>query len=147
MSNAIKPIARTRRPQAERAAEHWLRHVCGCVVTRRAVRTQWQKVDFWGADVVGKTAVGEHRYAQATAGQASAVTARRRKLEKIPWHSTDRIFVLQLIQTPDPANRRRQLWHFRVHEFREQQWLTWSEATLVPRSWFRAWKEPAKLLA
>jgi len=142
---AIKLNAAAKRGDAERATVHYAIHVHKCVVTRRAVRTQWQSVDFFAADVVGKKEDGSHIYIQTTAGQHSAVTARRRKLEKIPWHSTDTVELLQLIQTIDPANARRKLWFFRVHWFEtfSKIWMTKDEAVPVPKEWFKAWKEEA----
>ena len=79
-----KMNAKNKRGDCERAAVHFAYEILGCVITRRAVQTKWQKVDFFAADVVGKRPDGTHVYIQATAGQYSAVTARRRKLEKIP---------------------------------------------------------------
>ena len=141
-----KVIPKNKRREAECAAEWYAHEDHFCVLTRRAVRTQWQKVDFFGADVVGKTASGQHVYLQVTAGQSSAVTARRRKLEAIPWHKTDTVELLQLIQTEDPANARRKLWWFRVHRFAApaggaRVWETDEEAVRVPREWFRARKD------
>lgn len=151
-----RKIAKSRRPQAERAAEHWLHEIMECVKTRRAVRTQWQSVDFFAADVVGKTQSGVHVYAQATAGSHSAVTARRRKLEAIPWHPSDLVYVLQLVEQQDPANARRKAWWFRVHEYEQdltsehdavydtgipRSWRTWDSATPVLKEWFKAWKD------
>jgi len=144
-----KSIAKTKRAEAERAAEWFLREEFGCVVTRRAVRTQWQKVDFFGSDVVGKREDGTHVYAQATAGKSQAVTARRRKLEAIPWlFDSDIVLLLQLLEDLDPANRRRKIWHFRVHQYDywigtniDREWNTWDEAFRVPKEWFKAWKE------
>jgi len=146
-----KGIAKSRRPQAERAAEHWLREILGCVCTRRAVRTKWAAVDFFGADIVGKTETGAHCYVQVTAGKSQAVTARRRKLEAIPWHDWDTVILLQLIETKNPAHGRRKQWWFRVYEYETiddppsrplaRQWRLWESATAVPPRWFKAWKE------
>jgi hypothetical protein len=145
-----KPIAKSRRADAERAAEHWLRSVMDCVVVRRAVHSRFHDIDFFCADAVGKVASGAHVYAQVTTGQHQAVTSRRRKLETIPWHGYDVVFVLQLIEQRYPANRRRKEWWFRVHEYAPDSmgsrvWKTWDSATAVPKEWFRAWKEPSPL--
>ena len=43
-------IGKSRRPQAERAAEHVLHEFFDYLHTRRAVRTQWQKQDFFAAE-------------------------------------------------------------------------------------------------
>ena len=136
----MTPNAKNKRGDAERAAEWYARKIHGCLVTRRAVRTQWQSVDFFGSDVVGKKADGRHVYIQVTAGQHSAVTTRRRKLEEIPWHYTDTIELLQLIQTIDPSNARRKHWFFRVHYYDGVLWDTKDDAVQIPREWFKAWK-------
>jgi len=136
----MKKNARTKRNEAEKAAVWYALEIHKCVLTRRAVRTMWQSVDFFGADVVGKKKDGSHVYIQATAGQHSAVTSRRRKLENIPWHKTDTIELLQLVQTEDPVNARRKLWFFRIHCF-DGDWTTKNEAVPIPKYWFKAWKE------
>lgn len=151
--------AKSKRGDAERAAEHYCHDQMKCVITRRAVRTKWQKQDFFGCDVIGKRADGVHVYVQVTAGQHSAVTARRRKLEDIPWHKTDIVHLLQLVQTEDPANARRKLWFFRLHMYvpdscfcedryplqdfllgKKRVWKTEENAIPVPREWFKAYK-------
>lgn len=143
----MKLNAKEKRGDAERAAEHYAVHIHNCVITQRAVRTKWQAVDFFGADVVGKKADGVHVYIQATAGQYSSVTKRRRKLEVVPWHTTDIVELIQLIQTIDPANARRKLWFFRVHRYSVvvtkgfRTWYTTEKAVPIPKEWFRAYKE------
>ena len=146
---AMKINAKNKRNDAEKATVHYAREIHKCVVTRRAVRARFQSVDFFGSDIVGKKADGSHVYIQTTAGQYSAVTARRRKLEKIPWHPTDTVELLQLVQTIDPANARRKLWFFRVHYYERtskyhRTWQTKEEAVPVPREWFKAWSENPK---
>lgn len=142
-----KPNAKTKRADAERACEWYAREILGCVQTRRAVRTKWQKVDFFGADVMGKCENGSTVYIQATAGQDAAVSTRRRKLEIIPWHYTETVEVVRLIQTIDPANARRKLWFFRVHVYsialggyNNRGWITQSAAIPIPPHWFKKWK-------
>lgn len=132
------PVAKSKRAPAERAAEHYLRDVIGCVVTIRAVRTQWQRTDIFASDVVGKLSDGSHVYAQVTAGQAEAVRTRRRKLDAIPWHLSDRVILLQLVETKDPANKRRKWFHFRIHRLTPDGWKVDAEAVRVPVEWFRA---------
>lgn len=139
--------AKSKRADAERAAE-WYARSLGCVVTRRAVQTRWQKQDFFAADVVGKMPDGSHVYVQVTAGQAGRVTERRRKLEQVPWDVKDIVQLVQLRQTEDPANARRKKWFFRVHEYQwdgrgDRAWITHDKAVDVPREWFKAWKEAA----
>jgi len=124
-----------------------LREVCGCVVTRRALRTKYAKVDFYCADIIGKHADGSCVYAQLTAGGNPALRIRRRKLETVPWHESEEVMVLQLTFMPDPANMRRKLWFFRVHRFHPgyvrvcDRWTVDDEAAPVPKEWFKAWKD------
>lgn len=137
----MKKNPKNKRREAECAAEWYAHEIMNCVETRKAVKTQWQKIDFFGSDVVGKRANGAHTYLQVTAGGNSAVTGRRRKLEKIPWHVTDTVQLLQLVQTDNPGKGSRKLWFFRVHEYEYGEWLTNEEAISVPREWFKKWKE------
>jgi hypothetical protein len=132
---------------AERAGEWYLREVLACILTRRAFRTQFHSVDFFASDVMGKMADGTMVFAQVTAGQSEALRTRRRKLEKVPWQLSDRVMVLQLTSTPDPANNRKTLWFFRVHDLlrvmSEPYRTTWEvdeTACLVPAEWFKAYK-------
>ena len=134
-------VAKSKRPEAERAAENYLFHICGCDPFQiiRAVRTQWQREDLWASDVMGRDVDGRCFYAQATAGQNEAVRARRRKLERISWNLYDTVMVLQLVESQDPANNRRKQWWFRVHRYDHKQgvWGVDSEAAPVPKEWFR----------
>lgn len=136
-----KKQPKSKRPEAERASEWYLNLVEKCVVTVRAVRTQWQRQDLFASDIVGKTKTGCHVYAQVTAGQEEAVRQRRRKLEVIPWHPTDKVLLLQLVHTPNPKNARSKLWFFRVHEMNTQtaEWTVVC-AHKIPKGWFKAWK-------
>lgn len=142
-----KKNAKSRRADAERAAENYVHETLNCVVSCRAVRTQWQSQDMFASDVIGKRKDGSCVYIQATAGQYSAVTARRRKLEKIPWMDSDVVQVVQLIQTENPANARKKDWWFRVHIYllyvgggHERRWHTLDKAIAVPKEWFKAFK-------
>ena len=137
------------RAKAERAAVWYCREVLGCVAHRKAVRTKWQAVDFFGADIVAKDEEGIHFYIQVTTGSHSSVTKRRRKLESVPWHPTDRVMLLQLVQLPDPANAKRKKQYFRIHNLvrtsenpvLRKHWITDSRAFEIPRNWFTAWKQ------
>jgi len=136
-------VAKSRRPQAERAAEHYLYEICGCDPQQicRAVRTKWQAVDYWGSDVWGRTKSGDCYYAQVTAGQVEAVRTRRRKLEKISWNEFDTVLLLQLVEQPNPANARRKDFYFRVHIYwhrkTDKPWTVAVEACPVPAMWFK----------
>lgn len=133
--------SKTKRVEAEYAAEWYARETLGCVLTRRPVRTKWQAVDFFGADVLGKLGDGSTAWVQVTAGDHSCVSERRRKLEGVPWNSLDIVRLLQLRSTEDPANGRRRLWWFRVHLFESGVWSTLPDAVAVPNEWFKAWRE------
>lgn len=144
---AVTASTKRDRVRAEIAAEHFARSL-GAVATVRAVRTQWQRQDLFGADVLGLTADGPTGEGmliaiQATAGQDSAVTARRRKLEVFPWPARALVLVAQLRSYPDPASRQRLSYAFRVHEWDGRTWSVWGDAEPVPRSWFKATKEAA----
>jgi len=137
--------SKVKRNEAERAAQWYAHIIHRCVISRKAIRTQFQSVDFFASDIVGKKNTGEHVYIQATAGQASAVSTRRKKLEAIPWHPSDTVELVQLVQTPDPANARKTLWFFRVHEYihgswEGRQWWTRHNAVPVPAEWFKSFK-------
>lgn len=147
---------KTKRVDAEKACEHYARVVLGCVCTRRPVRTQFQSIDFFGADVVGKRQDGSHVYIQVTTGQASAARVRRRKLEAYPWHPSDTVYLLQLCRDDSQRPIR---WFFKVHKYATslnlvgmlndepsdtwmgRKWLNSDEVYDVPRIWFKAWKE------
>lgn len=139
-----KKNAKSKRGDAERAVEWFVRDYLGCIDSVRAVRTQWQRQDLFGCDCVGKFKDGSKAWVQVTAGGHSAVTSRRRKLETV-WHDSDAVYVAQLVQTEDPANARRKLWFFRIHEYGfvsrpDRSWETWNDAILVPKQWFTAYK-------
>jgi len=113
----MKTNAKSKRREAEVASEWYAKIVHGAVITVRAMKTQWQRQDLFASDCVGKRADGSHIYLQVTAGQATAVSARKRKLEAVPWHESDTVELLQLIQAPNPANARQTLYYFKTWEF------------------------------
>jgi hypothetical protein len=142
-----KKTAASKRADAERAGEWYAHEIEGCVISVRAVRTMYQRQDLFASDIMGKRSDGTGVYIQVTAGQDSAVTQRRRKLEAIPWLRSDTVLLLQLRQTEDPANARRKLWFFRVHVYEipnkfgdKWKWRTLSMAVDVPKEWFKAYK-------
>lgn len=122
---------------------HFLAERWKCTHIERAVRTQWQSVDFFAADVMGKSAkMGLNIYGQVTTGATKAVQVRRRKLEKVPWHHNERVFLFQLVSTDDPVNKNKKRWWFRIHQYHHQTniWEVWDAAQEIPPSWFKAWK-------
>ena len=130
--------SKSKRREAEVAAEWYAHEVMGCTITRRAIRTQWQKVDFFGCDIVGKTSDGHHIYLQVTAGGSSCVSVRRKKLEEIPWHITDKVKVLQLVGA---RQGRVMAWWFTVYEYYwagyGRKWTKSSGQIAVPKTWFK----------
>jgi len=139
-------VAKSRRPQAERAAVWVLYEHYGCVEHRKAVCTQFQTVDFWSCDVEGHTATGEKVFAQVTAGKTAAVLTRRRKIEKHYWHRDDIVFVWQLVERQDVANPRRKVWSFRVWEYIRRpgglrEWVDDQAPIAIRPEWFKARKE------
>ncbi len=141
----MKKNPKGKRREAEVAAEWYAHSELNCVETRRTTRTQFHKVDFFCCDIIGKRADGSHVYLQVTAGGNSAVTDRRRKLEEIPWHRTDTIQLLQLVQTDNPGKGSRKLWFFRVHIYsmlgNERYWITGNDAVSIPKGWFKKWSD------
>ena len=136
--------AKHRHKDAERAAEWFAREHQGCVVTVRAVKTQWQRQDLFACDCLGKRADGSLVCIQVTAGDSSNASPRRRKLEAIPWGPQDTVLLLQLTSNPNPANRRKMQWYFRVQRYECAEWGKWywtiePEAVAVPAAWFRAY--------
>ena len=134
-------VAKSKRSEAERAAEHFIYHVYGCDPNQilRAVRTKYQSVDIWACDVAGRTRQGFCYYAQVTCGQVEAVRTRRRKLEKIHWNEYDTVMVLQMVAQPDPANARRKLFYYRIHSYNhtDRTWEVYPDAYKIPREWFK----------
>lgn len=155
------PIAKSKRPQAEQAVEWVLREKFGCVATRRALRTKYAKVDFFGCDVIGVRKHGTRLWIQVTAGQVGAVLTRRKKLQAYPWHEDDIVQVWQLVERADVANPRKKQWFFRVWNYRvltveeryvrkDHAYRDWTDDTApipVKPEWFRAWKATERALA
>jgi len=131
------------RRQAEVAAEWYLREILHCVHVRRAVRSKWHKVDFFGADLVGKVDSGAHVYAQVTTGGSSCVSVRRKELAGFPWHESDIVLLLNLVATESPAKGRRKEYWFRFEEFEltgaGRKWQDWESVVPVPPEWFHRW--------
>ena len=134
----MTPVAKSRRPQAERAAEWVAVEVFGCVATRRALRTKFAKVDFFGCDVMGFGANGGKFWIQVTAGQMGAVNVRRKKLMQYPWGLRDYVMVMQLVERARVDNPRRKEWFFRVWDLGRSG--LWKETDPIPikPEWFKA---------
>lgn len=124
--------------EAEVAAEnYWLGEG---FTTRRALRTKFAKVDFFGADVLGKSGWSTI-FCQVTKGKNPG--SKRRKLEKPEgiWLETDRRLVFELRTLPNPVNRSVHDYYFRVHELlKNDKWIIWPEPIKVPRDWFKVKK-------
>lgn len=101
--------------EAEVAAEnYWIQQRC---VTRRALRTKWARVDFFGADVIAKSDTATNWCQVTTAQRTESVRRRRRKLEKIPWLQSDCVWLFELEMRPNPVRRSRIDYFFRVHQY------------------------------
>lgn len=137
--------AKSKRKDAERAAVWFAMEHLGTVIYRKAIQAQWQKVDFFGSDIVAKYKNGVTVYIQVTAGQDQAITARKRKLEAIPWHYEDKVYLLQLKQRQGVVNARRKEWFFKVWEYaigigNERTWELWPDPVSIPSKWFKSYK-------
>lgn len=123
--------------EAEVAAENYFKSKG--YVTRRALRTKFNKVDFFGSDIIAMNSK-EKVFCQVTMMKKGA-SVKRKKLEEYAdyWLRTDRVFVFELRTIPNPVNRAVHDHFFRVHEFNKQKgdWTIWDEAIPVPRSWFK----------
>lgn len=154
-------IAKSKRPQAERAGEWCLAECFACIRTRRALRTKFAKVDFWGSDVMGMRKGGTKVFAQVTCGGNTALSVRRKKLEKYPWHPTDTVIVLQMVERQDVADQRKTAWFFRVHRLEqyfhqykpvelnqitapEREWSSTQDVIPISPHWFKAMKNETK---
>lgn len=146
ISNLVK-ASKADAGNAERAVEHFAKVFFECVETRRMIRTKFFKVDFFGADVVGKDQYGQHYYIQVTSGQDSAVTARKRKMEKHVWHDSDKVYVIQMLKfkVGRKVEYNFRIWQYWYNSSNSREWLDISqvygiEAFPVQREWFRALK-------
>ncbi len=139
----MKKNAICKRADAERAAEHYAYEIMDCKRAVRAVRTQWQRQDMFACDVLGKRPDGSLVALQVTAGQSSAVAARKKKIEDEIWHKDDIVQILQLVATKNPGRGARKLWFFRVYEYKAKQkvWFFKQDAIPVPRGWFKKWSK------
>lgn len=129
--------------EAEVAADN-LYQVMFRAKTRRAIRTKWQKIDFFGADVIAKVpgneqvSAGTTYYAQVTMSKDIAgISKRKRKLEQQYWSPYDRPRVLRLIQKKGDNNRNE--YFFRVYAFSPTQrtWHLQKEPWCIPKEMFK----------
>ena len=138
----MRLVAKSRRPEAERASEHALSHLYGCTHTRRALRTKFAKVDFFGCDTIGVRSNGTRVWVQVTAGQTAAVLSRRKKLDAYPWHETDEVYVWQLVDRASIEHPNRKEWYFRVWQrLGDGSWTNGSDSFRVGKAWFKAMKK------
>jgi hypothetical protein len=134
-------VAKSKRNEAERASE-WALHDMGFTHTRRALRLPYNKTDLFGCDVLGMAPTGQKAYVQVTAGQSSAMSKRRRKLERYPWAVDDYVAIWQLKEVPGKGNRK--LWSFRVNVYQfdeetgERKWLDMDHEIPIKSEWFKA---------
>jgi len=139
----MKP-AKNKRVAAERAAEWYLRKMCGVTKTVRAMKTQWQRQDLFACDCIGRTPQGTIFYVQVTCGVGEVVRERRRKLEQFAWNEHEVVMILQLVARENPANATKVDLFFRVHRYNHRTSRNWSVddiALPVPPEWFTKWEE------
>lgn len=127
------------RRRAEPAAEWYAREVLDCLHVCRAIRTEFQRQDLFGCDVLGMTLRGWVGIQVTAAENDRHIRLRRRRLETFPWHAGDVVLVLQWRSEPDPANKRKKKKWFRVHRYHHQQmertWTVDDEAISIPAHW------------
>lgn len=127
--------------KAEVAAEHWLQGM-GCLETRRCLRTQFNKVDFFGADVVGCLPTGAKIYIQVTTGGKAAVSQRRKKLSSRTWHESETVILAQMYTTKGKRGRfeywfqAQELSYRNPNQTKRKGWIDWGCPVLIPREWF-----------
>ena len=129
--------------KCERAAEHYAIYNLNCIITdRERGSSSFQRRDFLGClDVIGKRASGVWVCIQATIGSMAKVRERQKKIEKIAWHSTD---IVQILQLRFEQKGRSKSWYFNVFDysqFSRRKWLT--HIVEVPQQWFLAYKREA----
>ena len=122
---------------AEKAIEWYLYEICGCPIhqIRRAIRTKYQKVDFFGCDAMGMDHNGTKIFIQVTTGEYEAVRQRKRKLEKFTWHKYDNINVFQMIKK---KSGRTFDYYFIIwdYEVSAGEWFE-EQSIAIPKKWFK----------
>jgi hypothetical protein len=102
----------------ERAAETWLIEEKLARHTHRAVKTQWQAEDLFGADVIGFIPTG---FALVQATTTNGVSGRLKRMERrdgeafVPPRSWEQRYLLAWRSERDPDDGRRRNHFFRVY--------------------------------
>jgi hypothetical protein len=145
---------------AERAGEHFLRAVWGCVATCRVFRAIGidasgrgfaRAQDLFGCDAIGMDATGAlHGVQVTTSKQRGPVRARQRALEALPWPA-QRVAVLQVVELGNDRSRvvlygtgsiKALRSAFLVHrlEWRHPRplWIEEENLVAIPTSWRKA---------
>ena len=136
--------AKNKRKDAEKAVVWMAYEMFNAIEYVKSIQTKWQRVDIFSADVASKDKDGKVTYIQVTAGQDSAISVRKKKLEKIPWHYSERVLLVQLKQRQEVINARRKEWFFKVWEFMpdvggHRNWELWTDPVNIPRKWFKSY--------
>lgn len=119
--------------EVECAAERWAIHELGAIRTRRALRTKWAKVDFFGSDVLAYT--DTFAFALIQASKATGREAeKRRGLERLGGDSDAQLREVWVNPQPDerriflkwesrqhPDDGRRTIHEFHIQELVEEQ--------------------------
>jgi hypothetical protein len=127
------------RRKAELAAVNWCYEENGCVSHVRAVRTQWQRQDLFGADIIARDANGRDTFIQVTTGGHSAISSRKNKIKKHPWAPDARVAIFQLFVLPDPNNLRRNKYYFKQYWFFPEsgEWSTDELVIEIKNEWLK----------
>jgi len=129
---------------AEKAAQ-WLLASWGYTQQRKAVRTKYQKVDFFGADIM---AMDDYRgykiFCQVTTGGYEAIRQRKRKLEQYIFSEHDDVFIF--VMKKEKKGRSFEYW-FEINYF-DMSGDDWYERPPEPikREWFTRYGIANKLL-
>lgn len=118
---------------AEKAAQHYIAGL-GYIHQRKAIKTMYQSVDFFGSDIVAKNEKGDTLYVQVTTGAYEALRHRKRKLEKIPWNSNDKVWILQMQRAKD--GRSYKYWFVKHNLNKNKVWEIIDNNILIHREWF-----------
>ena len=137
-------IAKTKRNEAERAAEWALIDQYYCTHTVRAIKSKFQRQDLFASDVIGKDKNGEMVFCQVTTGKKEAVRQRKKKMEAIQWQETD---IILLFQMDFEQKEKSKEWFFKVFEYIligyglswKREW-TDRPTIHIEKEWFKAYK-------
>lgn len=139
-----EPLPKEYRAKAEIAAAHYAKEVESCYVTRKAAKSQFQQVDFFAADVMGKRENGSTVYIQVTCGNNQKVKERMHKLEQHAWNGYEDVIMLQLNRKKESRSF---VYYFSIWRYvptysqnypPPRHWTKFYEGYDVPKAWFKS---------